>query len=275
MAFATKFAIISSLYCVHSIGEADMGAVLDDVEVQKHMRSFLLISADDPDGIKEAYDSGADALILNLESSLTPECKQAARIRVTAALNMHRNTQTYLIVRVSALTSIHIMADLAAILPSKPNAVMLPACEGGIDIQHLSALLAVSEAEAGIADGSTQIIATAFSRPTAIFARDPLNGASKRLIGLTWDAQHTAQTLGAQVYDHEAKPRYTAPLQLSRSLTVFAAHAAKVMAIDAPFTNLQNLAGFEAECLAAKRDGFAGKIALHPSQVTSIKRVFQ
>jgi citrate lyase subunit beta / citryl-CoA lyase len=237
------------------------------------MRSLLFVPGDDPRKIEKALTCGADALILDLEDSVSLSRKEAARDCVARALAYQPAPPIRLIVRINALSSGLVAADLAAIMPVKPAAIMLPKCGGGADVQHLGALLAVGEAEAGSVDGSTRIIAIATETPAALFNLGSLAGSSRRLDGVTWGGEDLAGAIGAETNRDEAGA-YTAPYQLARSLALFAAHAAEVTAIDSVYTDFRNMAGLEAETLAARRDGFTAKMAIHPAQVDVINRIF-
>ena len=98
-------------------------------------------------------------------------------------------------------------------------------------------------------------------------------GASHRLAGLTWGAEDLSADLGAET-NRNPDGTYAEPYRLARTLTLFAANAAEVAPVDTVFTNFRDEAGLEAECEAARRDGFTAKMAIHPGQVETINRVF-
>ena len=99
-------------------------------------------------------------------------------------------------------------------------------------------------------------------------------GSSTRLLALTWGAEDLSAAIGARG-NREADGRtWTSPFRLARDLCLFTAAAAEVAAIDTVFVNFRDPEGFRAECLAAARDGFSGKLAIHPSQVAVINEVF-
>jgi citrate lyase subunit beta/citryl-CoA lyase len=143
----------------------------------------------------------------------------------------------------------------------------------GADVQHLGAKLAVREAECGYSDGVTKIIAIATETAGSIFHMGTYAGASRRLAGLTWGAEDLAAALGAET-NRLADGSYAAPYALARTLTLFAANAAEVQAIDTIYADFRDSAGLKAECEAARRDGFTGKMAIHPGQIDIINEVF-
>jgi citrate lyase subunit beta/citryl-CoA lyase len=93
------------------------------------------------------------------------------------------------------------------------------------------------------------------------------------LYGLTWGAEDLSAAIGAS-NNKEPSGAWTQPYQLVRSLCLFAAHAAGVAAIDTLFADLRDSTGLRAACADARRDGFTGKIAIHPDQVPIINECF-
>ena len=239
------------------------------------MRSLLFVPGDSPKKLQKGLASGADALILDLEDSVALDAKPQAReltrnfLKETGALVRRPR----LIVRVNALSTGLTEADLDAIMPGAPDAIMLPKAEGGPDLTHLAAQIAVREAECDLADGATRIIAIATETGKGIFALGSYAGASHRLEALTWGAEDLSADLGAETNRLE-DGSYADPYRMARSLTLFAAAAAQVDAIDSVFTAFRDSEGLRAECLAGRRDGFTGKMAIHPAQVAVINEVF-
>ncbi|MGW9332216.1 HpcH/HpaI aldolase/citrate lyase family protein [Bosea sp. NPDC055594] len=239
------------------------------------MRSLLFVPGDSPKKLQKGLESGADALILDLEDSVALDAKPQAReltrdfLKETGALARRPR----LIVRVNALSTGLTEADLDAIMPGAPDAIMLPKAEGGPDLTHLAAQIAVREAECDLADGATRIIAIATETGKGIFALGSYAGASHRLEALTWGAEDLSADLGAETNRLE-DGSYADPYRMARSLTLFAAAAAQVDAIDSVFTAFRDSEGLRAECLAGRRDGFTGKMAIHPAQVAVINEVF-
>jgi citrate lyase subunit beta/citryl-CoA lyase len=239
------------------------------------MRSLLFIPADSDKKLAKGLASGADCLILDLEDSVGPEAKQKARELahgfLASALRAPSRPRLY--VRVNGLKSGLTEADLGSVMRAPPDGILLPKSVNGASLQHLGALLAVKEAEHDIADGATKIVAIVTETPAAIFNMGSYAGASHRLEGLTWGGEDLAAALGAET-NRGADGAYTFPYLLARSLTLFAAASAEVMAIDAMHGNFRDLPRLRLECEEAKRDGFVGKMAIHPGQIEIINQVF-
>ncbi len=239
------------------------------------MRSLLFVPGDSQRKLEKGLNSGADALIIDLEDSVDLAAKEEAR-RVTAAFLSDARDQTdrpRLYVRVNGLTTGLIDADLDGIMQAVPDGVVLPKTVGGADVSHLGAKLAVREAEFGLEDGGTRILAIATENARGVFALGTFAGASHRLMGLTWGGEDLSADIGAEANrdDHGA---YTDPYRIARALTLLGAAAAAVDAVDSVYTNFRDMEGLAAECRQARRDGFVAKMAIHPAQVPVINEAF-
>ena len=239
------------------------------------MRSLLFVPADSAKKLDRAMTSGADAIIVDLEDSIALDGKARARHSaaafVTAAIASP--TRPYLMVRVNGLRTGLTDADLDAIAPAKPDAIMLPKAEGGASVIHADAKLAVREAQNGLPDGHIKILPIATETAAALFVAGTFADASARLIGLTWGAEDLSAELGAQ-RNRDAAGRWLDPYRLARTLCLAGAAAAVVPAIDTVYVDFRDSDGFRRECEEACRDGFVGKMAIHPAQVPIINEVF-
>ena len=182
------------------------------------MRSLLFVPADSPRKLEKSLAAGADALIVDLEDSVAldakPKARQAARDFITAARK--QTDAPRLILRVNALDTGLTDADLDVVMSAAPHAIMLPKSRHGADVQHLGAKLAVREAECGLADGSTGIIAIATETAGAIFGLGSYAGASRRLQGLTWGAEDLSAALGSEA-TRLTDGSYADPYRLARA----------------------------------------------------------
>jgi citrate lyase subunit beta/citryl-CoA lyase len=239
------------------------------------MRSLLFVPGDSARKLEKGMSSGADALIVDLEDSVALSGKEQAR-RVTAGFLAEVRAQAVrprLIVRVNGLATGITEADLDGIMPAGPDGIMLPKTVGGPDVAHLGAKLAVREAEFGLEDGVTRIIPIATETARGVFALATLAGSSQRLSGITWGGEDLSADIGAEA-NRGSDGLYTDPYRVARALTLLAATAAEVDAIDTVYTNFRDLEGLAAECREARRDGFVAKMAIHPAQVAVINEAF-
>ncbi|HMN71688.1 MAG TPA: CoA ester lyase [Rhodoblastus sp.] len=239
------------------------------------MRSQLFVPGDSEKKMGKGLESGADCLFIDLEDSVATANKDAARKMAREFLSSARKAdkRPLLYVRVNALDTGMTDADLDAVMPGAPDGILLPKSQGGADVQHLAAKLAVREAENDLPDGATRICCVATETASAIFGLASYRGASRRLSALTWGAEDLSADLGAEtnrLADGTHAPVYV----LARNMTLLAAVSAGVQPIDTVYPNFRDDAGFRRECIEARRDGFTGKMAIHPAQVPIINEVF-
>jgi citrate lyase subunit beta / citryl-CoA lyase len=239
------------------------------------MRSLLFVPGDSERKFAKALASRADALILDLEDSVAPANKEGARKTVRDAIREARKKKASprIYVRVNPLDSGLLEADLDAVAPARPDGIMLPKARGGQDVMQLSTKLAVREAESDLPDGDIAILPIATESAAALFQMGSYAGSSRRLCALTWGAEDLSADVGAST-NRLTDGAFTDPYRLARALALFAATAAEVAPIDTVFVNFRDTAGLEAECAAARRDGFTGKLAIHPDQVATINDAF-
>ncbi len=179
-----------------------------------------------------------------------------------------------LFVRVNALSTGHVRADLDAVVRARPYGIMLPKCASGRDVADLAAHISDLEARNKIQAGSLRILPIVTETAASLFGLGGYaSDAGPRLCGMLWGGEDLASDIGATA-NRDADGRYTAPYQLARSLTLLGATAAQVPAIDAVYTNFRDSAGLKAEAMEAVRDGFSAKAAIHPDQIGPINQAF-
>ncbi len=239
------------------------------------MRSLLFVPADGGSKLDKAMASGADAIILDLEDSIAPERKAQAR---AAALEFLKAAQTKkprprLLVRINGLDTGMIDADLEAVVAGRPDAIVFPKAEGGASVVHLDAKLTAREAIAGLPEGGIKILAQAVESAAGLFLAGTFRDASARLIGMTWGPEDLSAELGAEA-NRDAAGQLTEPYRLARNMCLFGAAAAKLPAIETVYVDFRNSEGLRRDTQDARRDGFAGRLAIHPAQVAVINEVF-
>jgi citrate lyase subunit beta / citryl-CoA lyase len=235
------------------------------------MRSFLFVPADSERKLARGAESGADALILDLEDSVVPANRSLARAQARAFLDSTVAGNFRRWVRINPLASEAALEDLAATVPGKPHGILLPKCVPD-DLRTLDHYLSALEAAGSLPPGAIQVIAIATETPAAMFALGNYAGVSPRLAGITWGAEDLAACIGGA--NRQLDGTYDDVYRLARSLCLLAAAAAGVMAIDTIYTDFKDQAGLAAECAAARRSGFAAKMAIHPAQILVINRAF-
>ena len=237
------------------------------------LRSLLFVPGDSDKKFARACLSAADVLILDLEDAVAPGMKDAARKLVAGWLARAGEVAPKLFVRVNPLDTGLTEADLEAVVRPGLAGVLIPKANGAHDVATVAALIDPLEIAAGIGPGSVKIMVVATETPAAMFNLGSYAPPHARLTGLTWGAEDLAAAIGATA-NKEADGNWTEPYRIARSLCLFAAASAEVAPIDTLYSDFRDTAGLEAECRKARRDGFIGRIAIHPDQVETINRCF-
>ena len=238
------------------------------------LRSMLFVPGDSEKKLARSEGVSADALILDLEDSVAPENKTKARGLVCEFLAAHaseRKQQTW--VRINPIDQAEAGADLGAVIRARPDGIIQPKTRSPDDVILLGKRIGTYEMEHEIPVGSIRILPVATETPEALFSLGDYVRCDKRLAGLTWGAEDLSAAVGA-LDNKDTDGNWTQPYQLARSLCLFAAHAAGVEAIDTIYANFRDSEGLHASCREARRDGFGGKLAIHPAQVDVINEAF-
>jgi len=237
-------------------------------------RSLLFVPGDSDRKLAKCLGAGADLVILDLEDSVAAAQKAAARERVREFLGAHpERSATQLWVRINALESAEARADLAALSGSRPDGIVQPKVRGPEDVLALAARLESLERSSGLGAGAVRLLPVATETPAAVFSLGGYARCGPRLFGLTWGAEDLSTAIGATA-NKEASGQWSAPYQVVRALCLFGAHAAGVAAIDTLYADFRDAAGLRAACALSSRDGFSGKLAIHPEQVPIINECF-
>lgn len=234
-------------------------------------RSYLFVPGDSERKLAKAADSGADALIVDLEDSVEAAARPRARQLVAGFLGSRGDAPVW--VRINPLDSRDARSDLQAVMPAAPHGIVLPKAQGRADLVELAAMLDELEQRHGRTPGSTRLLPIATERPIALFHLHEYVDATPRLAALTWGAEDLSAAVGAAAVRDDAG-HWLPPYALARSLCLFAAAAAGVQAVDTVFTDFRDTEGLAVTAAAARRDGFSGMLAIHPAQVAAINEAF-
>ncbi len=239
------------------------------------MRSLLFVPADSEKKIAKALGIGADCLILDLEDAVAVANKAAARPLASAFLIETRKLvkRPRLYVRINAFDTPYWQDDIAGVIAARPDGIMLPKPRNGADVDRLAALLDAAETAHGITSGATRIIAIATELPAALLAMASFVDVSARMEGLTWGAEDLSALVGSAA-TREPNGVWTSPYLLARNMTLMAATASNRQPIDTVYANFRDIDGMKEEARLAARDGFTGKMAIHPDQVAHINAAF-
>ena len=246
------------------------------------LRSWLFVPGDSERKQHKALASAADVVILDLEDSVAPDKLPEARECVGRLLGMRaRASGPQLWVRVNAPASGLMRADLDAVFAGgAPAGVVLPKVSAPAEVAEAAKHLDMLETQAGSPARSTRLLIIATETPRGVLTLPQypaaLGGAPAilgRLAGLTWGAEDLAAALGASGR-RDASGALTFTFQFARSSCLLAAAALGVQALDGVHTDFRDAQGLQGELMSARRDGFSGKLAIHPDQIGPINAAF-
>ena len=223
-------------------------------------RSWLFVPADSERKIAKALDSEADAVIFALEDSVAPTQKAAARDILKGFVPREGGPQWW--VRVNPLGSEFIKDDLKLIGVSDVHGIVLPKAESGADVVQLAHRT-----------GNIPIHAIVTETAASLFGLMSYRDPKSPLAAMSWGAEDLSAALGASSkYDADGGLSFT--YRLARSLCLAGAVAAGVQPVDGVFADFKDNEGLRVEAEAARREGFTGKLAIHPAQVATINAAF-
>ena len=244
---------------------------MSETNTLPRMRSWLFAPGDSERKMTKASDSAADIVLLDLEDSVTPENKPAARKAVAQFINS-RDDKHRIWVRVNPLSSGEIEADLDAIMAAAPGGLFLPKAEGKSDVEALDNMLTIREADHGLQNRSTHVAALVTETPKAMFHCGDYEGAP-RLVAMSWGAEDLSSALGARV-QHQADGSYMPMYEMARNLCLLGAVAAGCAPIETVMPEFRDLDKLRERATMVRGQGYRGMLAIHPAQVDVINEAF-
>jgi len=223
------------------------------------LRSLLFVPANVERFVRKAPETGADAVVLDLEDSVPENAKTDARAKLGwAAEEIRSRSGQLLAVRVNSIGTPHFREDLRAAAEAGIEVVVLPKCDGPEDVFRMR--------EVASEVGATFRVIALIESPRGVLAAQNI-ASEEGVIGLAFGKFDFALSMGAL-------PSSNLNVLVPRSLVAIAAKAHGLVAVDTPYAALNDLEGLRAEALEAKALGYDGKFAVHPSQVPVINEVF-
>jgi len=240
------------------------------------MRSWLFVPGDSQPKLDKAPGCGADVVIVDLEDAVALPAKQAARMLAASFLRAHAGQAAGFArwVRINPLDTQLWREDLAAVMPGRPDGIVVPKAAGPEQLQGLAGELAAHEQRNGVAPGATRILPLVSETPAAALGIASYAGAAlPRLAGLTWGAEDLSAVLGA-TRKRDAGGAWTDTFRYVRAQVLLTAHARGIAPIDTLHANFRDLEGLQRIATESHADGFAGMLAIHPAQVAVINAAF-
>lgn len=236
------------------------------------MRSMLFVPGDRPERFSKAIASGADAVIFDLEDAVTPGTRPQARVDVAAGLRAAQRSIP-LWVRINPVQTDDALIDLASVVAARPDGIVLPKARSGTDLLRLDHWLEALEAQHGHARGSIKVIALITETASAVLNCATFGSPPPRVVGYTWGAEDLAADVGAST-NRTPDGEFEFTFRIARSSCLLMAAAAGVAAYDTTDIEFRDVAAVERRAQASRRDGFVGKLAIHPAQLAPIHAAF-
>jgi citrate lyase subunit beta/citryl-CoA lyase len=243
-----------------------------DAEKAMILRSFLFVPADSEKKLAKAETSPADALILDLEDAVAAANRPAAR-KLAHTYVSERKSRAALWVRINPVGTPDYSADLEVIVNAKPDGVIVPKPDGPEALRVLDNDLTAYEARHGLPLGAIKTLPVATETPVAVMSLMDYRSPPPRVAALSWGAEDLSAALGAAT-NRDETGEFFFTYKMVRSLTLIAAKAAGVAAIETLHADFRDSKGLDRVARAAQREGFSGMFAIHPDQVEIINAAF-
>ena len=234
-------------------------------------RSLHFVPAGQERMFNKALTLSADALILDLEDSVTPDNKESARSAVCEWLQADFGRSERL-VRINAQDSPWGRDDLEAVIAARPDALVIPKATTRAGVDAIDQIVGALEDVHGLESGQVELILIATESPEAVF-NVPQMAGNNRVSGVSWGAEDLSAALGARA-KRDAQGNYLEVFSYVRSVCLLSAAAAGVQPIDAVYVDFRNHVGLRHECQTAADMGFRGKLTIHPDQVEIVNECF-
>ena len=231
------------------------------------IRSMLFLPGNNPNMLINGSVLGADAVIFDLEDAVSPAEKDAARVLVRNTLRYMDFTGCQRIVRINSTDTAYWKADLDAILPEKPDLILLPKTGTAQDALTADAYITELEEKLGLPANSVGLMPLI---ETALGVENAFSIASscKRIYALFLGAEDLTADLRCK------RTKEGREIEYARTRLVVAARAAEVEVYDTPFTDVNDDAGIWTDAELAKALGFTGKASISPRHLEAINQTF-
>lgn len=228
-------------------------------------RSMLMTPGNRPDRMRKAAGHGADCLVLDLEDSVPPPAKPAARETVAQAVRELRGCGAELCVRINALGSGFGADDLAGLPLDLVDSIMVPKVESAEGLLQVQSVLEALDCDRGRVQPLELVVM--LETPRGILQALPIAQACSRTTALFFGSGDYTAATGAAISP--------TTLLFPRSTVAAAAGAVGIQAIDAAyFQDVRDAQATRADAQDARELGFAGKVVFHPAQVAAANEVF-
>ncbi len=240
------------------------------------IRSLLFVPGDSERKLAKAETTRADALILDLEDSVSPSQAAVARTRVRDYLASQplaqRKKQIW--VRCKPVQDPGLLADLALVVAGQPDALLVPKVRTGTDVLLLGHYLTALEVQAGLPAGGIRLAPTLTEAPQSLLNAHTFTCDIPRMVAMSWGPIDLMRALGAQT-NRAGDGSFETFYAWTRGLCITTARAADLEPLDTICADYRDEGVLRAECELGRRLGFTGKLAIHPDQIDCINETFR
>lgn len=239
------------------------------------MRSVLFVPGDSESKLARAQSAEADVVCVDLEDSVAVSEKEHARLFSKDFIREfdRKNNSRRVYVRINALQTPFAEPDIETVMQSAPDGILLPKARSGEDVANLAKILGKQEKANKLEDGVTEISVLATEVAEALLVMHTFVNCTPRLSSLCWGSEDLSADIGSKT-TRDSTGTLTSPFRIARGLCLVTSAAANVAAIDTIYIDLRDQPGLAREAADAARDGFTGKLAIHPDQVSVINEAF-
>ena len=231
------------------------------------LRSLIFVPGNRANMLEKARDFPADVIVADLEDSVPPGEKVAARDMVQQIGPQLCAKGQKLMVRLNSLDTGLTQDELAAVIGPHLYGISLGKVESIFEIREMERIASTLEVARGLELGCLRLIPWLESACGVYFAYE-IATASPRIVGVAFGAEDYTQDMGVRRTDTGGEVSY------ARARVAVAAKAARVVALDGVYVRFRDQAGLEADVGEALSMGYKGKFAIHPAQVDTINRMF-
>lgn len=230
-------------------------------------RTSLYASGASPVNLLQARFYNEDCLVYDLEDSVPLAEKDAARHLVYNLIKYQRPAGKYVIVRVNGIYSDYIDEDLEAAVRCRPDAIRIPKVEYAKEVKRIDERISEIEEAAGIEHGSIELWCNIESYLGVLNAQE-IATASERVVALALGAEDFTASM------RSTRTKAGAEIFYARNAVLMACRFAGVEAVDAVFSDINDIEGLKTDVALTKNLGFDGKTVVHPRQIDVVNAAF-
>ena len=231
------------------------------------LRSLIFVPGNRANMLERALDFNADIIMVDLEDSVPPAEKVAARDLARQWVPTLRQAGKRVMVRANSLDTGLTRDELTAVISPDLYGVSVGKTESVWDLREIDRIIAPLEAAAGLQPGQIKLIPWIESARAVVNVNE-MAAALPRGLAIAFGAEDYTNDMGIQRTDDGAEVYHP------RATIAIAARAAGVAALDSPYVAFRNPEGLRQDAGVARQLGYTGKFAIHPAQIDPINELF-